>query len=1129
MLIFTLWKVKQPNNKKLMTSFFYIRSIAKFEAKTLIRSWFFRIFATASILVLFFFNLVLGTEIEREWDFLAIAAGRPYASIFMLNIAQAIIAVFLASEFLQRDKKLDTTDVIYIRSMTNGEYVLGKTLGNLIVFLSMNILILLMVLIFNLIAPISGVDLPAYAYYVGLISIPTLIFIMGLAFLTMSLIRNQAVTFVLLLGYIAVTLFYLQNKVNYIFDYMAFNLPLMKSEFVGFSNINEILIHRGIYFCLGLSFIFITILLLKRLPQSKWFTRFSIFFAILFLSLGSYLTFLHLNRFQVNELVRENYIKLNNELTSIPIVSVLSHHIELKHTGEQIESTSTITVKNNTVSGIDELIFNLNPALEIGEVKQNGKSLEFERKLHILKIFAESKLEVGDSMVLSISYKGNIDESLCYLDIDKESLNEKHSVGLFNLNKKYAFLTNDFVLLIPEVSWYPSSGVTYSTVNPIRPNHDFIRFTLDVSTQDSLIPISQGKEEKLENRYRFSPEYPLNGISLVIGDYEKKTAVIDSTSFCIAFKKGHDFFSNTLKETADTVINIVSDRFNDYQRKINLKYPFERFTVVEVPIQFFSYSHIWKGGFEQVQPEISFFPEKGMFVRESDLEGSVKRGKRRARWSNEKLTDKEYEVRALNNLLAVFTKEQGDPNWSRSDGGDFQPQETPNPFNIYPNFFSYVNYLDSDEWPIINRILEAYLQSSSSEQQYAWMRQFSGISENERANIALQDYSFAQLLGDQEQKQIIDNIIQLKGDVLFSIIRTKAGKEEFDDFIYSLVKDNRFQKLNFTDFNTSLHNNFGIDLELAMDKWFNSTDLPGFIFSQPSALKVKLGEQIKTMVQFKVTNAENTDGIMKIAFRLSDRGGKSDGRGASEDNNVVNKVLFLEANQSKDISYLLDDEPRSMTVNTLTSKNIPVEIENSFPTIDENYKIPAIEYEKVSPDPVNPVQVNEIIVDNEDSEFMVEQPSAQGLLIKLLQKRDKKADKYAGFRNWRTPFNWVTTTNSSFYGKYIRSASYVRSGTGDRVAIWKAPLIGNEIYDVYYYIDYQQQNQYKNNDDPGQYQFIIHHDNGTDDPSLSVKNSEPGWNHLGSYYFSGDTAVVELSNKTKGRQVVADAIKLVKQ
>ncbi|MDX2443540.1 MAG: hypothetical protein QNK30_07040 [Bacteroidales bacterium] len=1112
-----------------MASFFYIQTIAKFEAKTLIRSWFFRIFAALSLVVLFFFNLVMQTEIEREWDFLAIPSGIPYGNIFMLNIAQAIIAVFLASEFLQRDKKLDTTDVIYIRPMTNGEYVLGKTLGNLFVFLGMNILILLMVLIFNVISPVSGVDLPAYAYYVGLISIPTLIFILGLSFLTMSLVRNQAVTFVLLLGYIATTLFYLQDKVNYIFDYMAFSLPLMKSDFVGFSNINEILIHRGIYLFLGLGFIFITILMLKRLPQSRWFTSLSIFLSIVFISMGSYLAYIHLNRFNLNEKARENYLAVNDELVGQPIVNILRHHIELKHSDEAITAISKICVQNNNNEALSELVFTLNPNLLIQNISHSGKTIQFQRNLHIIKVFPDPVLSPSDTISLTIEYEGGIDESFCYLDIDKKTLSRRNSVALFNINKKYGFIDKNFVLLIPEASWYPTSGPTYSSKNPVGPNQQFINFSLDVTTYDSLIPISQGAYEKTGSKYQFRPEYPLLGISVIIGDYQRKEATIDSTSFGIVYKTGHDFFSDALTELNDTVINIVSDRFSDYKRNINLQYPFQRFSLVEVPIQFYTYSHIWKGGFEQVQPEIVFFPEKGMPIRESDLVGSVKRSKRRSRWSNEKLTDKEYEVRAINNFCAVFTKDQGNPDWSRSERGEFQPLETPNPYNIYSNFYGYTNYLDSKAWPIINRILESYLQATSYNQENSWMRRYSGISENERANIALQSHSFEQLLEDQEQNQIIDNIIKLKGDVLFSIIRSKAGKKEFDDFLYSMVEENRYRKIQFSDFNTSLIDNFGIDLSESMEKWFNSIDLPGYLFSQPTATKVKLGEMIKTKVQFKVTNAENTDGIIKIIFRLSDRGGRAQDNGSFQDDNIVNKVLFLEANQTKEVSYLLDDDPRSMTLNTLTSKNIPVEIERSFSKIEENYKAIAIEQEVIVSDPVSLLQENEIIIDNEDPLFSVQEPSAQGLLIKLLQSDDLEGDKYSGFRGWRPPFNWISTTNSSFYGKYIRSSSYVKSGTGDRIAIWKAPLIGSEIYDVYYYIDYQQQNDYKNTGDPGQYQFIIHHDDGTDDPSLSIKDSEPGWNHLGSYYFSGDTAVVELSNKTKGRLVIADAIKLVKQ
>lgn len=173
-----------------------------------------------------------------------------------------------------------------MRSMTNGEYVIGKTLGNIQVFMILNIAVLVMGLVFNLTA--SGTHVPwiSYLIYLLLISIPTLLFIMGLSFLLMSLIRNQAVTFVIILGYIGLTLFLIQDAYYYVFDYMAFNIPMLRSEVIGFGNLEVILGHRGIYFFLGLGFIFLTIFLLKRLPQSESMTWLSVIFSIIFIGAG---------------------------------------------------------------------------------------------------------------------------------------------------------------------------------------------------------------------------------------------------------------------------------------------------------------------------------------------------------------------------------------------------------------------------------------------------------------------------------------------------------------------------------------------------------------------------------------------------------------------------------------------------------------------------------------------------------------------------------------------------------------------------------------------------------------------------------------------------------------------------
>ena len=62
-----------------------------------------------------------------------------------------------------------------------------------------------------------------------------------------------------------------------------------------------------------------------------------------------------------------------------------------------------------------------------------------------------------------------------------------------------------------------------------------------------------------------------------------------------------------------------------------------------------------------------------------------------------------------------------------------------------------------------------------------------------------------------------------------------------------------------------------------------------------------------------------------------------------------------------------------------------------------------------------------------------------------------------------------------------------------------------------------------------EYHFIVHHDEGKDEVVVALKTAETGWNSLGSFYFSADTARIELNNKNSGRTVVADAVKWVKQ
>ena len=1124
-----------------MISMHNINSIAKYERKTLFRSWFFRIFSILALLVLFAMNLGMLTEAgDPQWILRAVPSGIPYFNLLILNVAQAIIAVFLASDFLKRDKKLDTTEVIYMRSMTNGEYVIGKTLGNMQVFMILNIAVLVMAMIFNLISPGTHVSWWSYLIYLVLISIPTLVFIMGLSFLLMSLIRNQAVTFVIILGYIGLTLFLIQDAYYYVFDYMAFNIPMLRSGITGFGNLEVILGHRGIYFFLGAGFIFLTIYLLKRLPQSESMTWASVIFSVLFIGAGAGLAYSHVHRFVSNDRMRTQAVELNNHYSTLPVADMVKNGLKLHHKEHTIEVTSAMTLVNNNLQAIDTLLFTLNPGLEVTAARIGGAEATPVRKQQLLLFPLARPFNHNDTLAVELSYTGNINEAYCYLDIDNETQREKYGEFVINVDKRYAFIEPGYLLLTREAGWYPETGASYSTRNFGWNRMYFTDFQLEVTTDTALVALSQGEvTQTAPGNYRFVNNQPLTQISLSIGPYVHKKMEKDGVEFGIWYFEGHDFFSEALPDIKDTIPALIGERFRDFLRTYNMEYPFRRLSVVEVPAQFKSYERVWSFQQELVQPEQVFLPEKGYLLRDMDVKNQIRRSKKWMERDGASMTDKDYQVMAVNNILGNFTREGGRPNIRFSAGQVTSATETANPYFLFPQLYYFGNHVRSERWPVTNLVLEAYFKSQSASMQAGWMRDMTGMSEDEMANIALQDFSFEELLGTKEKKNLVDNLIKLKGDVLFTMIQSQAGEADFGGFLRKTLQENRFRVLPFDSLDQQLSQAFGITITPAMNNWFKEKKLPGYLISPVTAVNTKAGDQIRTMVTYSASNTSEVDGVIKLIFRSGGPGGGGRGRmrGGMSPDDQITKILSLKAGETKQVSYLFDSEPRGLTINTLTSANIPQTLMNFFGKVEEDLKVVPHEGETILDKPVAMLQPNEVLVDNEDSGFTFTTNNNVSLLRKLIVKEEESDLKYKGFNNWRPPLNWTNTTNTGFYGHYVRSAYYIKSGTGDQSATWTIPVTESGHYDVFVYLTNVGQRRGPmmggprgggGQQDPGEYHYFITHDDGETEQTLQLQTAEAGWNSLGSFYLSPGNARIVLTNKSASPVVVADAVKVVK-
>jgi ABC-type transport system involved in multi-copper enzyme maturation permease subunit len=1115
-----------------MISLHNITSIAKYEITTLLRSWFFRIFAILAMVFLFFFNMgtmVMDNAGAGNWDLKAISSAIPYVNLLILNTVQAIIAIFLASDFLKRDKKLDTTDVIYIRSMSNGEYVAGKTIGNVVVFMILNLIILSEALIFNLIAENVVVNWIAYLQYFLIISLPTLIFILGLSFFVMSILKNQAITFILLLGYVAATIFYLNTKFYYLFDYMAYSMPLLKSDFIGFGNLESVIIHRGMYACFGVAFVFLTISLLKRLPQSPFSNKVTLIPAILFFIAGIWLGEMHISNYVANQELRENMRALNDASMEMPRLKIESYQIDLDHKGNNLEVVAKLKVSNPYPETVSHFVFSLNPGLKLQNVKMNGQEVSVKRDLHLID-FSTTSLASGETADLEFAYTGNLNEAASYLDVDNKSLQKAYRAFMFQIDKRSAVVSPDYVLLTRESNWYPIAGTSFGEKSKQWMQKQFSNFEIAVKTKPGLTAVSQGSVEEKDGTFRFTNKNNLPQASLVIGSYTHKIDTIDGLVFNLYHHPQHDYFTKFFEPVKDTIPDLIATALKDYERKIDMYYPFSQFTLVEVPAQFYSYPRVLMGEREQVQPEMVLFPEKGLLIGEADFNGSVRRMERWGRGNEMQTTPEEKKVMAFNNFLSLFTNASARPDFRRQQG-EMQVEEKANPLYAFPLFYNYAYFVQSDKWPITDRIFESYLKQSSQSGAMGWMREMQGMTENEQANLALQDFSFAELLDDTTKSKIIDNVIQQKGQSLFSIIKRRTGDVAFDDFMFNFLKSIRFKGTTIEDFNDQIQSQFGADLMPFMDKWFNSKSLPGYLIGGVNAVNVLDGDRLKTMVKFKITNTETTEGIVIVQFRLGGGGGPGRMRFSGGDAETIDKLISLEGKQTKEVSFLLDGTPRGVTINTLTSRNIPSELRLQLENIEEDTKATPFEGEKILDVPVRLAEEGEFICDDEDPNFKFTQSVDYSLLQRILLKEDQSKDRFVGFNTWRAPRTWRATTNSSFFGEFIRSAHYIRSGDGNKKVSWSIPIKGDGTYEVFSHLmkSGQRGPRRDNQDSGGEYIYTIYHNGEKEEVVIDLKTIDNGWNSLGSFYFSGDSARVELGNKSTAQVVVADAIKLVKQ
>ncbi|UII19424.1 golvesin C-terminal-like domain-containing protein [Fulvivirga ligni] len=1104
-----------------MISLKNIFTISKYEGKVLWRNWFFRIVALAGVIFVTILNIAVFSGLDNtRWLSISNNHIIPYATLVMISIPQVAAVIFLATGLIKKDKKIDTNEVFFVRPITNLDYVFGKALAIFKLFFILNMVLLSIAFVVNIINGNAELNPAAYFLYPFLTSVPSIIFTTGLAFLLVTLIRNQPITIVLLLGLAAVQLFKYFDKFANILDFSAFRLSMLISEISGFADMKFALNQRLFYTLVGIACMWLTAFFLDRLPSYR---RVKVVTGIVGLVLvaASALSMVNLWAIRSHELThRAAMVTINYKWAKTPNVDITAASIDLEHRGDQIYCTANLTIKNNSGAQLDSIYFTLNPGLIVDQLSIGNDDIKALRDDYLVSINQGVKISNGATRKVQIKYHGTIQDEAAHLEVDDERYESPVQYLMYSLQKKYAFLQPDYALLTSDVMWYPGTEIGYSHKAIAQQKANFIDFELYVKTQNGLTAISQGDVTSSEGNYHFKPEYPLPQISLAIGNYVKKGITLDSVTYAIYHYPNHNFLENNLGALSDTLSYLIDDIVSSYEDVRKLKYPFKRLQFVEAPIHFMAYAKIYESSQAFVQPEMVFWPEEGGDLDRFDFRRQLRDLEHQARQDNQVYDDKQKQAYLFKNLIShVFTKVS-------NEGWFFAGRNADDPdYSIFPNYYSFNSAVISKEWPLLNRGIAKYI-GSEGEGGYDYSRDMNGISFIEECNQLMREAGLQKIIANEPFSKIKQSV-SLKSEYLFAYLGQIIGENQLKSFLYNWVNTHQHQPVTYETLRSALIEQFQVDITPIIKKVYQSTSQPAFDIFNVEKYEVVDGDKKRYQVIIDVKNVGENDGILEVIFNHFDDKKENDSDEPKPEEKT-GKLAIIKKGEIKRLGYILDERPNEIKFNTIISRNIPSEIYMSVGELDKMKHQKLFEGEQVLANVPQPDQY-QVIVDNEDSlSFTTFSPIKPTYLRAFLDNRDDSNQKYFG--QWHRSYaKWLPTTGTDFYGSVIRSAHFTRAGSGEKTATWAPTFKEPGFYDIYIYLRGKNQKDYQPSGQQSHYRYIIHHADGEDDIKYNLANAEPGWNYLGSYYFNASGGSVELSDDCELRTVYADAIKWVKQ
>lgn len=1060
-------------------------------------------------------------------------SGLYYVIIFLIGI------IFLAFDVRARDTRERVHEILDARNYRNLELVLGRFLG---MFLSAWIPVVVLVLIIQLLGwllPLFGSPFGRTIEPHSLFSFPIFIALPAMAFscalvITITLLVRQRFIAMLLSGAALFSLYALSvgqfpYSITSSIDLLGFFqtniasdlVPSVALDFSGW-------IQRGGVLILTFGLLLFAAVVHPRLEGGNRAKQTIVASSISLVGIFLLVLVFQVRNHDLTKIEKWQLAHQQKSQQQIPDVVTLNANVKV-NPGQALEVELDLHIQapssnqSNQSNQLTQLIFSLNPGFKIDRVENNqGQIIEPIFENGLLEIPLNKPLENSQQTYLKIHYSGRPDIDFAYLDsvINPRALsNQNANVALLGFDN--AIFDKQYVALMPGIHWLPTAGVDVGRDDTRKRPRDFFQLNLNVDLPATWLAAGPGlRQEESRNKdrvaYNFAPKTSISEIAILAAPFESYSTTINEITFEMLVHPKHSQSIEVLSLSKEQIKTWISDKLS-LAKDAGLTYPFNAFTLVEVPNTLRGYTGGWRTQTALAPPSMVLMKESGLPTARFDFDATETFGKGRALKEQQ-----DGPAKIMRNRLIEFY------NNDFTGGNVFT--------GIARSFFSHQISASGKDALALDYTLQQLVTLVISEQQgfFSPSRMFDVLQSMGRtigpdpkrgervAERVMNSFTSDVDVWDKamdapldhidpwEDPRLTTDLLALKGGGLAKIIYDILGPDKAGQIVAQILSQHRGSSYQLKDFVTA-SKNLNASLGDLIENWFATTGLAGFTSEQIQLYQLPANQNGNTRYQLKmhIKNEEAVTGFVRVAWNLEAGQAKS-----------LSAPIQVNPHSAIEFGVILNQPPKDVYIEPYLSLNRQGFLVKSFNTSEittqDKLAFNGIREIKLQQD-----NQNRIIIDDLDPKFTISRTDENsGLRLEGSAWNKRNDQGLPVFKGWK-PAQWSRRSEQAAWGKYRHTLAMIRPGDGNSKAnlVAEIPQAGRWQLEMYLpnVVPVRQKRL-------GIIEVEIIYGNETKPLQFNAQDGVMGWNSIGEFDLPLGDVKVAISNKTDGEVVIADAI-----